>query len=169
MRPTAVRDFRHRPARFPRRVRLPAARALKGSGFPEVATLLAGAAFALLGGEYPVFRAALFSIVLTLAVGQDAGLLCTAWCPDTTPAGCPHQDSTSPSVSAHDNCSTDVGAAVAFVREDARRTSAAPDAQNALIVPRFRLAPSPTDVRPGFESGQRGPLEERPLAIALRI
>ena len=75
----------------------------------------------------------------------------------------------SPSVSADDNCSRVVVGAVAFVREDARRTAAAPDAQNALVVPRFRLAPSPTDVRPGFESGRRLPLEERPLVIALRI
>ena len=123
-----------------------------------------------MNGEHHVFRAALFSIVLTLAVGQNASLLCSVWCPDTTSAACPQQDSTtSPSVGAHDNCRTDVGAAVALVREDALRTADAPDAQNALVVPRFRLAPSPADLRPGFESGQRRPLEERPLVIALRI
>ena len=123
-----------------------------------------------MGGEYPVFRAALFSIVLTLAFGPNASLLCQVWCPDTTSAGCPHQDSTtSPSVSADDNCSSVVAGAVGFVREDARRTAAAPDAQNALVVPRFRLAPSPTDLRSGFESGRRLPFEERPLNITLRI
>jgi hypothetical protein len=117
-----------------------------------------------------VFRAALFSIVLTLAVGQNASLLCKVWCPDTTSAGCPHQDSTtSPGVSAHDNCRSDVGVAVAFVREDARRTAAAPDAQNAVSVPRFLLALSHTDLGFGFESGRRLLLEERPLVIALRI
>jgi hypothetical protein len=120
--------------------------------------------------EHHVFRAALFSIVLTLAFGQNASLLCKVWCPDTTSAACPHQDSTtSLSVSAHDNCRTDVGAAIAFVREDARRTAAAPDAQNALALPRFLLALSPTDLHPEFESGQRRPLEERPLVITLRI
>jgi hypothetical protein len=130
----------------------------------------AGAALAVMGGEHHVFRAALFSIVLTLAVGQNASLLCKVWCHDATSVGCPHRDSTtSPSVSAHDNCRSDVGGAVAFVREDAQRTAAAPDAQNALVVPRFRLAPSPTDLRPSFESGRRLPLEERPLVIALRI
>jgi hypothetical protein len=123
-----------------------------------------------MGGEYPVFRAALFSIVLTLAVGQNASLLCQVWCPDTTSAGCPHQDSaTSPSVNADDNCRSAVLGAVAFVREDARRAAAGPDAQNALVVPRFRMAPSPTDLRPGFESGQWRPLEERLLVITLRI
>ena len=123
-----------------------------------------------MGGEHHVFRAALFSIVLTLAFGQNASLLCKVWCPDTTSAGCPHQDSTtSPSVSAHDNCSSDVGAAVAFVREDARRTAAAPDAQNALAVPRFLLVHAHTDLGSGFESGRRLLFEERPLVIALRI
>jgi len=123
-----------------------------------------------MGGEYPVFRAALFSIVVTLAFGQSANVLCQVWCPDSTSAGCPHQDSaTSPSVNAADNCRNAVLGAVAFVREDARRAAAVPDAQNALVVPRFRLAPSPTDLRPGFESGQRRPLEERPLVITLRI
>ena len=116
-----------------------------------------------------MFRAALFSIVLTLAVGQNADLLCTVGCPDTTSAGCPHLDSTSPSVSAHNNCRTDVGAAVGFVREDARRTPATPEAQNALAVPRFLLALSPIDLGFGFESGRRLLLEERPLVIALRI
>jgi hypothetical protein len=121
-------------------------------------------------GEHHVFRAALFSIVLTLAVGQNASLLCKVWCPDATSAGCPHHDSTtSPSMSTEDSCSTFVLAAVAFVREDARRTVAAPDGQNALEVPRFRLFFSPTGLRPGFESGRRLPHEERPLIIALRI
>jgi hypothetical protein len=72
-------------------------------------------------------------------------------------------------VSADDNCRNAFAGPVAFVREDAPRTAAAPDAQNALIVPRFRLAPSLTDLCPGFESGQRRPLEERPLVITLRI
>jgi len=116
-----------------------------------------------------VFRAALFSIVLTLAVGQNADLMCTVGCPDTTSAGCPHQDSTSPSVSAHNSCRIDVGAAVAFVREDARRTAAAPEEQNALAVPRFLLAPSQRDLGSDIESSRRLLLEKRPLVIALRI
>jgi hypothetical protein len=123
-----------------------------------------------------VFRAALFWIVLTLAVGQNASLLCKVWCHDATSAGCPHQDSTtspdstaSPSVSADDNCESAFVGTAAFVREDARRTAAAPDAHNALVVPRFRLTPSPADLRSGFESGRRLPLEERPLVTTLRI
>ena len=108
--------------------------------------------------------------MLTLAVGQNASLLCQVWCPDTTSARCPHQDTaTSPSVSAHDNCRSDAGPAVAFVREDAPRNNAAPDAQNALAVPRFLLALSRTDLGSGFESGRLLLFDERPLVIALRV
>ena len=116
-----------------------------------------------------MFRAALFSIVLTLAMGQNASLVCQIWCHDARSAGCASQDSpTSPSLSVDDSCRSTAPGVVAFVREDARRT-AAPDAQNALAIPRSRLAPSPAALRPGFESGQRRPLEERPLVVTLRI
>jgi hypothetical protein len=166
----ALGNFRHRPAKFRRSSCPAAARPSKGQSFLRPPPFLAGAALALMGGEYPVFRAALFSIVLSLAFGQNASLLCQDWCPDTTSAACPHQDSaTFPSVSAHDNCRSGAGGAVVFVREDARRSAAAPDAQNALAVPRFLLAISHTDLCPGFESGQRRSLEERPLVITLRI
>ena len=122
-------------------------------------------------GEYHVFRATLFTIVLTLAVGENASLLCKVWCHDSTSAGCPHQDSTtSPSVSAYGGCSSSVVVgAVAFVREDARRTAAAPDAKHALVVHRFRLAPSSTNLRFGFEAGRPLLFEGQPLVIALRI
>jgi hypothetical protein len=108
--------------------------------------------------------------VLTLAVGQNASLFCEAWCHDGTSAECPHEDRTTPqSVSSDDNCrSADVGA-VAFVREDARRIAAVPDAQNALVVPRFLFAPSPSDLRSSVELGWRLLLDERPLILALRI
>ena len=117
-----------------------------------------------------VFRAALVSVVLTLAIGQNAGLLCKVWCHDATSTGCPHQDSaTSPSVRADDNCTIPAVGAVTFVREDGRRTTPAPDAQSALAVLRFRFLAPPTDPLRGYESGRRLLLEERPLVIALRI
>jgi hypothetical protein len=117
-----------------------------------------------------VFRAALFSVVLSLAIGQNAGLLCTVWCPDATSTACPHQESTtSASVRADDTCTNVTVAAVAFVREDGRGTAPAPDAQNALLVLRFRFVAPPTDPRPDYESGRRLLLEERSLVIALRI
>jgi hypothetical protein len=141
----------------------------------DVAAISAGACLALGKGEYHVFRAVLLSIVLTLAVGQNASLLCEVWCHDATVAACPHQSSatsldstTSPGVQADDNCGSLLDGPVALVREDGRRP-APRDTQTALVVPWFRSAPSPTDVRPGFESGRQLPREERPLVTTLRL
>jgi len=117
-----------------------------------------------------VFRAALFSVVLTLAIGQNAGLLCKVWCPDAPSKSCPHQESTtSPSIRADDTCTNVVVGAVAFVLEDGPRTAPGPDAQHGLVVLQFRFVAPPIDSRPGYESGRRLLLEERPLVIALRI
>jgi hypothetical protein len=118
-----------------------------------------------------VFRATLLSIVLTLAVGQNAALLCKVGChsPDATSAECHHQDSTTPpSVRGDDRCNTAAAGAVVFVRQDARRTASAPDTQNAVSVPRFRFVTPPADSRSGYNSTRQLLLEERPL-IALRI
>jgi hypothetical protein len=58
---------------------------------------------------------------------------------------------------------------IASVREETRRTAAAAAAQNALAVPRFRLALSLTDLGSGFEAARPLLLEERPPILALRI
>jgi len=70
---------------------------------------------------------------------------------------------------ADDNCRNLAVGAIAFVREDARRGAAAPDTQNALVIPRFRFAPSFPDSRSAYESGPQLPLEARPRVTALRI
>ncbi len=117
-----------------------------------------------------VFRTALFSVVLALAIEQNAGLLCTVWCPDTTSTACPHRESTTlPSVRADDICNNVAVAEVAFVREDGRRTAPGPNAQNALVVLRFRFVAPPPASRRGYEPRRRLLLEEQPLVIALRI
>jgi len=117
-----------------------------------------------------VFRAVLFSIVLTLAVGQSAGLLCEVWCHDATSAGCPHQaPTTALSVGADDSCANVGAVAAAFVGEDARRTGPGPDAKNALVAPRFRFAAPPTDSGFGDEAGRLTLRDARPLLLALRL
>lgn len=129
---------------------------------------VAGAALAPGADEHHVFRAALLSVVMSLALGQNAGLFCKVWCHDATLAQCPHEETTtSSSVSADDRCEDTAIDVVAFVREDARRAADAPDARNAPGVARFRVAPSP-DLLSDFESGRRL-LEARPLVISLRI
>ena len=166
-----MRNFRHRSAKFRRSTVSASARPQTHKDFRPSTVFWAGAALAIKRGEYQVFRATLFSIVLTLAVGQNAALWCTVWCPDATSTVCPHQESTtSPSVrTTDDTCANVAVGAVAFVREDGRRTAPAPDAQNALVVLRFQLVAPQTDLRHRHESGQRMLLEERPLVIALRI
>lgn len=165
----AVPDFRRPPAKFRRPANHVSLCLQKGQFFLAPTLRRTGAPLALQGDEHHVFRATLVSIVLTLAVGQDASVLCQAWCHDATPAACTHHGSTtSPSVSGDDSCGVVLGAAT-FVREDARRTAAAPDAQNALVVPRFLLPASPNAFHRGVESLRQLPLEEQPLLIALRI
>ena len=119
-----------------------------------------------------MFRAALFSIVLMMAVGQDAVLLCKAWCyqPGASAVACQRHDATtSPTMNADDNCRTLAVGAIAFVREDARRGATAPDTQNALVIPRFRFAPALSDSRSGYESGPQLQLKAQPRVTALRI
>ena len=122
-------------------------------------------------GEDHVFRAAVLSIVLTLAVGQNASLLCAAWChPDEAPtAGCDHQEATTCSkVSGNDDCPQIAASPTAFVREDVRRGESAAHALHAVVVPPFQFERPPQSAF-GRALGHRPPLETRPLAPALRI
>ena len=120
-------------------------------------------------GEHHVFRAAVLSIVLTLAVGQNATLLCRAWCDlhAAAASGCHHEASASSAIVAGRNsCDDAVLGAGAFLREEGGRVVAAPIAVHATFVPRHLLARLTTDVRRGPESG-RG-WSQRPLST-LRI
>ena len=168
----SLRDFRHRPAEFRRPRYLSRCDRRKGEDFLPSTNVHAGPALALEVVSINVFRAALFSIVLTMAVGQDAALLCKAWCylPQDLALGCQHQDATtSPTMNADDNCRNLAVGAIAFVREDARRGATAPDTQNALVIPRFRFAPALSDSRSGYESGPQLQLKAQPRVTALRI
>jgi hypothetical protein len=71
-----------------------------------------------------VFRAAVLSIVLTLAVGPSANLLCSVWChsEDATSAACEYQNAPRPPrVTGEDSCPTASASAAAFVREEAKK------------------------------------------------
>jgi len=119
-----------------------------------------------------VFRAVVLSIVLTLAAGPNASLVCRVWCEPHEPAvtGCQHQvPAGSLTVSDNDNCGVVTAAAVAVVSEDVRSSAFKPSAQHALIVQQFRPAPSMTSVGSGCDPRQHSPLEAQPRAIALRI
>jgi len=131
----------------------------------------AGPGLALPWASTNVFRAFVLSIVLTLAVGQNASLLCAVWChPAAGPTGaCELQElSTSPSVAGNDDCPEVAAQATAFVREDVRREGSAPDALYAVVVPPFQFAP-PSHLASGHGAGQPPPLDARPRLLALRI
>jgi hypothetical protein len=117
-----------------------------------------------------VFRAVILSIVLTLATGQNIGLLCHMSCPPDagTVSGCEHQTTTSPSLKPYEDCNEAVSDAIAIAREDGRPT-VAPHGQSAAVVPRFAFAIPTLEARSGYEPDSRRLLDARPLVLALRI
>lgn len=152
----------------------------------------------LWGTEYHVFRAVVLSIVATLAVGPNAALLCAALChppaaassvshhggPSAASRPSHHGEPSAASSAPHhrkpsagssvagydrcDSCDNAVGAAQ-FLREDLRRNVSAPDVDQAVLAPRYQLAHSTIDARPGEEPGRQGSLAARHLPTILRI
>jgi hypothetical protein len=117
-------------------------------------------------------RGAVLSIVLTLAVGPEAALLCRARChPQAADASACHDEKqvSSSSVGADATCDHVVLNIAAYLREDVRRGVSAPDTSHTLPVTRYQLAPSTTHPRAGKEPGREWSLEKRTLATALRI
>ena len=119
-----------------------------------------------------VFRTTLLSLVLSLAVGQNASLLCSDWCRLQPPAesDCHHQASiNSPGVMGENSCNDAVFSVGAFLREESRPGGLAPNVVHAVAVPRYQLAQFPTDDRPGQPPGREWSFEVRHLSVALRI
>jgi hypothetical protein len=116
-----------------------------------------------------VFRTALLSIVFSLAVGQNVALLCSTWCDAAASESHHKHSSTTPSVAGDESCANMVMAATAVVREDLRLGVSSPDANQAIPVPRYRLAQSMIEARRGEEPWRAWSLEKRPLSTTLRI
>lgn len=118
-----------------------------------------------------MFRAAVFSIVLSVAVGPNLALLCRTWCHAQASAGrtCHHENlSTTARMAGDENCDDVVLGVSAVLREDARR-DVPPDSNHAIPVPRYRLAQSTIDARHGQEIWRDWSREKRPLLAVLRI
>ena len=119
-----------------------------------------------------MFRAALLSVVLSLAVGPNAELLCKARCHPQAAASaeCHHAESTNSAGMAGDNnCDHVVLSVGTFLREEFRPGRPSLNAGHAVVVPRYQLAHLTTDARPGQQAGREWSLEKRPLPTALRI
>ena len=119
-----------------------------------------------------MFRAALVSIVFSLALGQNVALLCRSWCDAqaTAASECHHKNSsTMPRVAGDEDCGKLAVAATAVLREDVRRDVSSQDTNQAIPAPRYQLARLTIDARPGQEPWCAWSLEKRPLSTALRI
>jgi hypothetical protein len=131
-----------------------------------------GACLAPQLSEVLVFRAAVLSIALTLAVGPNAAVLCTAWChpAETQDSACQHPDATlSPRVTGEDSCPTVAGTATAFVREEAGRGSATSGVPLSVPVPPFLSAAVPTDISRIRDRGTSFVVGSLPILSVLRI
>jgi hypothetical protein len=117
-----------------------------------------------------VLRAAVLSVVLTLAIGPNATLLCSVWChPDEVKTStCQHQSATtSPQVTGEDRCRTVATTVTAFVREDARRGPQTP--HPAVLVPQFGLTAPRTDASATLGPNTAPIAVSQPILIALRV
>jgi hypothetical protein len=132
----------------------------------------AGPFFAKLPGVV-VFRATVFSIVLTFTAGPSFPLLCMVWCdPQAVTADGHRHDTGSETGStindAGDACCLDEILSPTVLTDGRwRQVSAGP----ALVVgsPKFRLPAPMLSDRPFDGSAPRPPTQKRPLSTPLRI
>jgi hypothetical protein len=121
----------------------------------------------------PMFRAAVFSVVLLLAIGQDATLVCKVWCHSDgrAMAECRAQagNSTTPSLTGNDGCDRAEGGATILAREEGRRGSDYQHAHHAAVVPLHHGAGYSGDSCLHFDYARTATAESLPLVLALRI
>jgi hypothetical protein len=119
-----------------------------------------------------VFRAAVLSVALTLAMGPNGSLLCSMWCypQENRASACQHQDATtSPQVTGGDSCRTDSANRTTLVREEAKRGTPTPDAQHAVAIPRFRFTPPAIHTTRAYQVTTSHPADAPPILVALRL
>ena len=169
----ALRDFRHQVGKTPRAGRGGGLKVRKKPWLLRLARAMSLASFLRsYATEHHMVRGAVLSIVLTLAIGPNAPLLCRIWCHPQADAatGCPRMDpTTSPSVAGDPRCDQAVLSAAAVLPEEVRRVVSAPDTAHAIQVTRYQLASSATDSLPRHERRRAWSVEKRPLSTALRI
>jgi hypothetical protein len=169
----AVRDFRHLIGEISRIRQCALLNPPKERRIPAiVVTSTLAQLLPLCVTSTDVFRAAVVSIVLTLAAGQSAALLCSVWChpPEAGTDACEHQhQATLPSATGNDSCTQLAAGVTAFVREDVQRGVSAPDAKHGVVVAGLQFAPPPAHSTSGRQLRQQTPLRASPLILALRI
>lgn len=120
--------------------------------------------------ERRMFRAAVFSIVLTLVAGQSAALLCDLSCDPGAATECLHHDAiTAARVAVNSNCTVVISSA-AFVREDMWRPASGLLARASVAIPHYLFSQVKADARlyvhsPGTWLFERCAREQTPLRI----
>ncbi|MEQ1761202.1 MAG: hypothetical protein ABL986_23075 [Vicinamibacterales bacterium] len=116
-----------------------------------------------------MFRAALVSVVVLLAAGQELTLLCKAWCHDHAAVVICHPDNAQagPSVAGRQTCAN--LAFVAVTRESGLRVDSSPDAAHATLVPRYQAALLTIGARIGREPWRSPLLGDPARPTVLRI
>jgi hypothetical protein len=117
-----------------------------------------------------VFRAATVSVLLMIAVGPSAALLCKAWCnrAGVAVSDCQHgQANTTPALTGVEDC--EAAALTAIVREEIRRGVSWSDSRAAVAVLPNHYTNSSRQVHTWDPPALRSPAGLRPLLTALRI
>lgn len=117
-------------------------------------------------------RGTLLAIVVLLAIGQDATLLCPDWCKsDSRPAAECHDLSlrgTLCKMAGDASCERVPDSFAVIVNEDARRVSA-PGVSSVAVVSRHATPAMATGVHRVRAPGRAPAVESRPLVRTLRI
>ena len=168
-----VRDFRRRRRNSAGQRERPIATSCRCGAFRGVAAPLRLASLLPQPNvSLNVLRAAVPLIVLTIAAGPNAELLCGIWCHPVngTALACLHQETTTPQATSSDDCTEVRFRAIAFVREDVRRGARVPDDSfGADTIPPFAFAPSAESDRWSTTRAGGLVLEARPRSLPLRI
>jgi hypothetical protein len=138
---------------------------------PRSSRLRRGPALALIEAEPHVFRAAVLSIVLTLASGQTPAFFCVLCCHADEPAtpACSHQKATPMAhVAGDDTCSTPGVDIIAVGPEDARRGPLTNHAAATICAHPLQPGRSQCDSI-GYSVSRRRQVESPPRAVPLRI
>jgi hypothetical protein len=119
-----------------------------------------------------MFRAATLSIVLTLAIGPNASLLCRAVCdqPQSQATGCDHKGpAASASVTGDHGCYEAVPSVSEFLPKDARRDVSFAQAHHATPQLASELAQPAVAARPGDRPEREWPIDKQRLTTTLRL
>lgn len=119
-----------------------------------------------------MYRTALRAIVLTLAVGPTAMLLCSPWCDTQMIAATvchDEDDSASVRLTSHGGCDTLGPDVAASLPEEVRRGVAASAGADALPVAPDRPASSNSGTRRRNAAAGQSPFGCRHLSLVLRI